>query len=157
MVILSFHSITYLLSNKFEGSEDLNSLNSLLTIREWFELGIYYHLIVFASPLLFIALLNKLTNSELTSEFYTTSDIITAAVFCLLLALTFLPVLSIMMGKGERHFSIGLKKDRKAKLYYTVTMLKFFAYSIIFLMVNSKKVQVGLLLSLTLASLIYLI
>jgi len=144
-----------LLNNKLDGSED--SFSSLKPIKEWFEFGAYYHLIVFASPLIYMISLNEITNSEIASGFYTTSDLLSVVVFCLLLVLTFLPIFSIMIGKGERHFSTGLNKERKAKLFYTVMMLKFLACSSIFIMVNSKKMQMTSFLAMTIVSLIYLV
>jgi len=101
--------------------------------------------------------LNEITNSEIATGFYTTSDLLSIVVLCLLLVLTFLPMLSVMIGKGERHFSTGLNKERSTKLFYTMMMLKFLAYSVIFVMVNSKVGQVGLFFALALISLIYLI
>jgi len=155
MIIASFHLLTVLLNNKLKESEDYR--NILIAIRKWFEFGIYYHLIVFASPLIFIVSLNKIINSGITSGFYTFSDIISIVVFCLLLVLTFLPIISTIMGKGERHVSTGLKREGKIKLFYTVIMLKFLAYSIIFIIVRSKKAQVASFFTLTLISIIYLL
>ena len=155
MVTITFHLMIILLGNKIEGSEDFAI--RLKTIRGWFEFGIYYHLIVFASPLLFIGLLNKIASSEILTGLYTNTDIFYVAAFSLLLSLAFLPMITKMIGKAERHFSTGLKKDRKARLFYTVMMLKFLAYSAALVLIDSFKVKMGVITAVTLMSSIYLI
>ena len=155
VVTVTLHLMIILLGSKLEGSEDL--VRSLKTIRGWFEFGIYYHLIVFASPLLFLASLNGLVNSEILTGFYTNSDAFYVAIISLLLVLAFLPIISTMTGKAKRHFSTGIKKDRKARLFYTVMMLKFLAYSTALVFIDSFIVKMGSIIAVTLISSIYLI
>ena len=104
-----------------------------------------------------MASLNELANSEILKGFYTNSDAFYAAVFSLLLVLTFLPVITKMIEKAERHFSTGLKKDRKSRLFYTVMMLKFLAYSVALVLIDSFKLKMGAIITVTLMSSIYLI
>ena len=126
-------------------------------MRSYLEFGVYFYIMVFASPFMFLVSLNEIAAFEVGSGFKAVSYVFAFISFLLLIVIAFLPVISLLMKKTEKHFFNGLKDTWAAKIFYTTVMAKFLAFSFIFIVLDLKEAQVSAFLLVLIISCVYLV
>ena len=155
LIVITFHLIIFIIEKIISKGEE--SGNCLKTLRGWMEFGLYFYIVVFTSPFMFLVSLNEIAAFEVGSGFKAVSYVFSVIIFCLLLLAAFLPIISLLKGKVEKHFFNGLRDSWRAKLFYTSVMIKFLSYSIIFILISSKEAQLTCFFVVTLLSSVYLV
>ena len=126
-------------------------------LRGYLEYGVYFYIIVFVSPFMFLVSLNEIAAFETGSGFKAVSFVFSLLSFLLLIVIAFLPMVSLLMKKTEKNFFSGLRDSWAAKIFYTTVMVKFLAFSIIFILINQKEVQLSFFLLVIFLSCTYLV
>jgi len=106
---------------------------------------------------MFLVSLNEIAAFETDSSFKAVSFVFSLLSFLILIVIAFLPVISLLMKKTKKNFFSGLRDSWAAKIFYTTVMVKFLSFSIIFILIDLKEVQISSFLLVLFISCTYLV
>ena len=155
LLIIMLHLFIIWLDRKISKGSD--SENCLKKLRGYLEYGVYFYIIVFASPFMFLVSLNEIAAFETSTGFRAFSFVFSLLSFLILIVVALLPVISMWMKKREKNFFSGLKESWKAKIFYTIVMVKFLVFSMIFILLDFKEIQLSSFLLVLIISCTYLV
>jgi hypothetical protein len=166
-----FHVVIILLSKLNcikKREEDDKIKKTLMAIRKAFEFGVYFYITMTASLFVWLCVINEIAAGNFGSGFDALSFFVSVIVLMSLFGVMLFPVLMVLLrhkakrdgndfqlhektffGKIWANYRYGLKETILAELFYATLQLKFFCYSIIFILVDGKEAQIVLFILVT--------
>jgi hypothetical protein len=156
--------------------EDDKMKKALKAIRKAFEYGVYFYLMMAISMFAWINAMGEVAAVNLKNGFSAISFLFSLVVLIFLFAVMLFPVLKVILEyRAKKHndetdeeeqdnedeepklffnkiwalYKYGVKKTIPAQLFYTAMQLKYFCYSIIFILIDGQLAQIAFFIIVT--------